>query len=190
MELLKTFAVAVALAGCYSPDLRDCAVFCSAETDCGPGQVCGSDGMCAAPAVAGQCGQMIQPHDGAPGDAAVPPGDGPRLDAFVPPPPDAFVPPPDAFIPPPDAQMFVNLVVVIKDKGRVDVAGIGSCTDMSPMHTCTFSVPAGIPRTLHAVPGEDRVFDKWEAGVCIGSNPTCVFTPTAPSLATAKFKHD
>jgi len=42
-------------AGCYSPELRDCAVSCASPDDCAPGQVCGSDAYCAAPEIAGTC---------------------------------------------------------------------------------------------------------------------------------------
>lgn len=51
-------AAALALvAGCYDPDLRDCAVACTNGDECGPGQVCGDDGLCASPDVAGTCDQ-------------------------------------------------------------------------------------------------------------------------------------
>jgi hypothetical protein len=54
---LKALAfVAVALAGCYSPETLDCTVACSAANECTDGQVCGSDGFCASPAAAGHCG--------------------------------------------------------------------------------------------------------------------------------------
>jgi hypothetical protein len=39
-------AYLVANAGCYNPQLRDCAVQCSAPTDCTGGQVCRADGFC------------------------------------------------------------------------------------------------------------------------------------------------
>ena len=46
---------ALALAGCYSPELQNCTVSCAAVTECGSGQVCGADGFCAEPSVAGHC---------------------------------------------------------------------------------------------------------------------------------------
>ena len=55
MGVLAAAAIAVVLAGCYSPSLRDCTVSCSNATDCAGGQVCGADGMCAAPDKAGHC---------------------------------------------------------------------------------------------------------------------------------------
>jgi hypothetical protein len=55
-RLRSLAALALALAGCYSPDALDCTVACAAANDCADGQVCGSDGFCAAPSVAGHCG--------------------------------------------------------------------------------------------------------------------------------------
>jgi hypothetical protein len=43
--------VVTAYLGCYSPDLRDCTVQCSASTDCTGGQVCRDDGWCAMPEI-------------------------------------------------------------------------------------------------------------------------------------------
>ena len=50
-------ALLLGLGGCYTPDLRDCTVTCSAPGDCAGGQVCGADGFCAASGVAGSCGK-------------------------------------------------------------------------------------------------------------------------------------
>ena len=163
MAVLKLLSLAAGLTGCYAPELRDCAVTCGADSDCGPGQVCGGDQMCAAPAIAGHCDQRPTP------DAASPH---------------------DAFVVTVDAITVVNLQIVIKGKGTVEVADIGSCSDAAPDHTCTFTVPMGVPRVLHAVPGESFVFEKWEPGACTGDLPTCDVTPTELTLATAKFKHD
>jgi len=125
--------------------------------------------MCAAPAIAGHCNQR------------------PTADAASP--HDAFAPAVDAFVLTVDASTVVVLQIVIKGKGTVDVADIGSCSDAAPDHTCAFIVPIGVPRVLHAVPGESFVFEKWEPGACTGDLPTCDVTPTAFTLATAKFKH-
>jgi len=167
MAVLKLLSLAAGLSGCYSPELRDCAVTCAADGDCGPGQVCGGDQMCAAPEIAGHCNPLPTPDAAVPHDATV--------DAFV-----AMV----------DASTVVVLQIEIKGKGKVEVEGIGSCSDAAPSHVCTFTVPIGIPRVLQAVPGQDSVFEKWEPGACAGDNPTCNVTPTAFTLATAKFKHD
>lgn len=183
MAVLRMALVVAALGGCYAPDLRDCAVSCAADSDCGPGQVCGGDRMCAAPAVAGHCEPPRTP-DAAVSDAAV--GDAPR-DAFVPP-ADAYLPPHDAYVPP-DGPTVVALQLEIKGKGKVDVAGIGTCTDAAPNHICTFTVPNGVARTLHATAGEDFHFEKWESGACTGTNPTCTVIPTGFTATVAKFKH-
>jgi hypothetical protein len=45
----------VMLGACYSPELRDCTVTCTASTDCAADQVCDGAGFCAAPEVAGSC---------------------------------------------------------------------------------------------------------------------------------------
>jgi len=52
---MKRVLVCLALAGCYSPEARDCTVSCTAATECINGQVCGKDHLCAAPSVAGHC---------------------------------------------------------------------------------------------------------------------------------------
>ncbi len=51
-------ALVAALAGCYSPDVKDCTVKCASPYDCGDGQVCGSDGMCASQKLAGHCADL------------------------------------------------------------------------------------------------------------------------------------
>jgi hypothetical protein len=77
MGILGAAAIVVALAGCYSPSLRDCTVSCSNEHDCAAGQVCGADGMCAAPDMAGHCDVAEMP------DAAMPGPDAPATDVII-----------------------------------------------------------------------------------------------------------
>lgn len=51
-----TLGMLATFAGCYAPEVRDCAVTCSGESStCADDQVCGSDGFCASPEVAGHC---------------------------------------------------------------------------------------------------------------------------------------
>lgn len=50
LPLLSMFA-----AGCYSPQLADCAVQCKTADDCGPDQACGADGWCAGQDELGRC---------------------------------------------------------------------------------------------------------------------------------------
>jgi len=49
--VLRAVSIALALAGCYSPELAECAVACSAEADCGDGQTCNAEGLCASAGV-------------------------------------------------------------------------------------------------------------------------------------------
>jgi hypothetical protein len=61
VRLVAVAVMAVALGGCYSPELQDCVVACTAAADCGPGQACGGDGWCAGGDVIGQCQVPIEP---------------------------------------------------------------------------------------------------------------------------------
>lgn len=45
--LIRAVAIAVLLAGCYTPELRDCTVTCAAADDCADGQTC-AGGWCTA----------------------------------------------------------------------------------------------------------------------------------------------
>ncbi|HEY4181557.1 MAG TPA: hypothetical protein VGM90_32140 [Kofleriaceae bacterium] len=48
MRLALSFTLAAVLAGCYAPDLPDCAVTCAKNDDCSGDQVCNDQGRCAA----------------------------------------------------------------------------------------------------------------------------------------------
>jgi hypothetical protein len=66
MRLIMLLVTAALAAGCYDPELRDCAVTCHGAGDCAGGQVCGADGFCAAPDVAGTCrSARAEPPDAA-----------------------------------------------------------------------------------------------------------------------------
>ena len=54
--LIRACAIAALASACYAPEVRDCAVTCSAAASCAAGEVCGADGFCAAPGEAGHCG--------------------------------------------------------------------------------------------------------------------------------------
>jgi hypothetical protein len=166
-------AAGVALAGCYSPSLRDCTVSCSSTSDCATGQLCGADGMCASPAIAGRCGAVDAGH----GDAALP------RDAAA----DATLPP-DAS---PDAGRTVRLTVQIMGKGSVVLDGAGTCTSLDPdKGNCMYEVAAGVPLTAQATPitGTDP-FAMWGSITCGGQGARCLFTPIAPTTITARFGH-
>src|SRR5688572_992995 len=110
MGLLRVGVAGLAsIAGCYSPEVRDCTLTCSAASDCVDGQVCGSDHFCAAPAIAGQCASL-------PGGDA---GDGIRDAGVIAPIADAR---PDA----PDAATHTTLSLMIDGQGRITVQGIAT----------------------------------------------------------------
>ncbi len=46
-RLHQVLLVIAILSGCYSPDVQDCTVSCSSESDCTGGQVCNAKGLCA-----------------------------------------------------------------------------------------------------------------------------------------------
>ena len=51
-------ALALVLGACYAPEVRDCVLACSADTDCVGGQVCTADHLCAGPALASGCAEL------------------------------------------------------------------------------------------------------------------------------------
>lgn len=167
MAILKAIVAAALLAGCYSPNLRDCVVACTAADDCAPDQVCGSDGRCAAPDIAGSC-SSVAPLPDAAVDA--------RADAAL-----------DA---PPDAPPLATLVVQIAGKGIVAVTGIGTCNYTAPAHSCTFGVMPGAQVELVATGTGGDEFDRWQSVACTGQDATCTITVVPPStMVAAKFSH-
>ena len=170
--LIRLGLASVAIvAGCYSPELRDCVVSCATAADCAPDQVCGEDNVCAAPELAGRCAGRTVPTD-APGPMTI---DAPRLvDAA----------------PPIDASLQRILRIDISGRGGVTIAGVGTC-HYSAMLPCTAVVVAGVPTLLEAEPDRDARFDKWESGPCMGQDETCTFVPTLPITdVKAKFRQD
>jgi len=167
MGLLAGIAAAagVALAGCYSPSLRDCTVSCGSASDCATGQVCGADGMCASPAAAGQCRTLV---------------DAGSLDA--PAHPDAALP---------DAGRTVRLTVQITGKGSVIVEGVGACSSQDPSKgNCMYDVVAGAPLTAQANPiTTTDVFAMWSSVTCAGQDASCQFTPVIATVIAARFGH-
>jgi hypothetical protein len=164
---LAAGAAIAALAGCYSPSLRDCTVSCGSASDCASGQVCGGDGMCASPAMAGRCAMLA---DAGARDGAAPPRDA-GADA------------------PPDAAETVRLTVQVTGKGSVVVSGVGTCSSMDPQKgNCPYDVAPGVPLTAQAMqidPGD--VFSMWSSMTCTGQGARCVFTPVAATTVTARF---
>jgi len=169
--------LALTLVDCYSPDLADCTVTCASDGDCADGQAC----------TAGRCvreGLSCTTEPGVDALAAVEP------DAVQPgpdgPPPDSSQPDPDAPPPPPDAPSQTSLRVKIKDRGTVTPTGHVTCATME----CTYTVDAGVPITLIAVPLPNRIFESWEDGCTGQPTATCTITPMIgpETLVTAKFK--
>jgi hypothetical protein len=169
MALLARAAALTALAGCYSPDLRDCTVTCASSADCVGSQICGADHFCSMPAKAGTCSRTTP-------DASITMIDAsPAVDAHPPPPIDAHQPPP-----PPDAATLESLELVLMGHGHL-VTGSHTCdTD------CTYMLPLQ-PVDVVAVAGGDWMFSGWTVGPCIGSqSTTCTVTP--PAIVGARFR--
>ncbi len=155
MALLRLWCVALGATACYAPELRDCVTSCELEADCPPGQVCGDDRMCAAPPSAGRCSALAVPDgrqaDGSLGDASA------------------------------DASSLVAVRVRIQGHRKVLVEGVGMCDSESSVDhgDCTFGAPAGsLP--LHAIPGDDRLFEGWTSSACGGQGPDCALVLAAP----------
>ena len=159
--------IAVGLAACYSPSLRDCTVTCSAASDCASGQVCGGDHFCAAPVIAGTCATPVQLDadiDGALADAAI---DARAADAAI------------------DAALFVALHLHVDGKGTLLLDGGGSCRS-----DCMLSVPRAEPSTLRAIADADQMFDRWTSPTCAGQPATCTFTPLVATTVNARFRKE
>jgi hypothetical protein len=158
-------AAGLALAGCYSPSLRDCTVSCGSASDCATGQVCGADGMCASPAVAGRCDAQVDAgHPDAPAG----------LDAAL-----------------PDAARTVRLTVQILGRGSVIVDGVGACSSQDPdKGNCAYDVVAGMPLTAQAssITATD-VFVTWSSVTCTGQGARCQLTAVIATAIAARFGH-
>ncbi|MEO8699952.1 MAG: hypothetical protein ABI867_07905 [Kofleriaceae bacterium] len=160
MALLNRLAIAaLTLAGCYSPELRDCAVACTSAADCAGDQVCSDDQLCVSPDLASQCSELLDAGEAH--DAAIPP----------------------------DSSAMVDLRVEVAGKGRIDLSTGASCDDSAPMHICTFSVERNAALVLTAVPDASATFERWESLACGGQDATCDLTPALPLTAVkGKFK--
>ena len=167
-------AVAVALAGCYDPAVRDCTVTCHGAGECASGQVCGADGYCAAPAVAGTCAAAdARATIDAPRTIDGPGGSDAAVDAAI----DAA---------PPDAAPAQLHVTVVSGKGMVvDSTGTLTCST-----DCLFPAIPDQMITLTAVGmGAAHPFKDWTTSNCMGMGPTCTVTIVAPvTTVGASFK--
>jgi hypothetical protein len=155
MDLLKLLAASALLAqaACYEPRFTDCAVRCSTDDDCAPGQTCGTHGYCAGTELACTRGEP---------DAA-----------------GSNSPPADAALP--DAPAKVQLRVRISQDGKVLVEEVGMCDSEGwPGGDCRFTVTAGVPLILRAIPHTGHVFERWTSTACAMAPATCMLTPIAP----------
>ena len=178
MAFLARVATALVLvAGCYSPDLRDCTVSCASSADCAGAQVCSSDHFCAA---TGMTCTGVTPSDAhlATGDAPADPHDAAT-------PVDAHVTPVDAAPPIDAAPLTVQLHEHVDGHGAIFLGTFSCTTD------CNYQVIVGVPLSVTAIPAGNQRFDRWSQGPCNGSqNATCSFTPTTPLTVAARFKKD
>jgi hypothetical protein len=163
-------AALAGLAGCYEPSLRDCTVSCSSLRDCAGDQLCGSDGLCASPDLAGRC--ATQTPDAPVRDASTTPDDAAPGDAEM-----------------PDVPALIALRVQVTGKGSVVVDGHGICSSQGAQHgDCTYDIAPNVAQTVHALPVQlDQVFASWTSVTCSGQVATCTFTPSNPTVITAKF---
>jgi hypothetical protein len=173
--LARLVAASALLAGCYSPELRDCTVTCESAADCAGAQVCSSDHLCAAQGMT--CSSVAAPHDAArgedgPSDARAGGGDAPH---------DAAMPVDARTIDAPPPQ--VTLHVHVDGHGTIHFGTFSCAMD------CNYQVTPGLSITLLAVPGNDQRLDRWTQGPCMGSQlTTCTFTPTMNLTVAGRFK--
>jgi hypothetical protein len=183
MALLARVAAACALlAGCYSPEVRDCTVTCASSADCAGAQVCNGDHFCAAQGTT--CSSVAASHDAALGDT--PDASDAPVDAHRQPPADAR-PPVDAH-PPIDARPIdapppqVTLHLHVDGHGTLDFGTFSCAMD------CNYQVTPGLSITILAVPGNNQRLDRWTQGPCVNSQlSACTFTPTMNLTVAAKF---
>ena len=169
--LARAVCAATLLAGCYSPDLRDCTVSCASSADCAGAQVCSADHLCAAKAVS--CANPAHPVD-----AAVETSDAPARLVDAPRMVDAGPPPIDAPAP-------VALHLHVDGMGGTLSFNSFSCTD-----DCTYQVPYNVSITVLATANGNHSFVAWSQGPCTGSlQHTCTVMPTTPLTLAAKFIH-
>jgi hypothetical protein len=147
------------VAGCYSPDVRECALACETSADCAADQVCSSAKMCASPSVA--CGS-----DGEVVDAGIVRDAPAKHDAAIDAPP---VP-------------MVTITVMTMGMGTITLDGT-ACS----MPMCTIDVPKGVLATAVATGQGDQTFQSWTSMTCMQQPATCTFIPTAATNIAAMF---
>ncbi|HEY1815324.1 MAG TPA: hypothetical protein VGG74_23410 [Kofleriaceae bacterium] len=152
-------ALAALLAGCYSPDVRDCTLACDTSADCAADQVCGAQKMCASPAVA--CGSNGEVIDGGIDRDAPAIADAPMRDAPGP---------------------MVTITVMVMGMGTITLDET-ACT----MPMCMIDVPMNVSATAVATGSGDQAFMRWTSVTCLTQGATCTFTPATPTTIAAMF---
>jgi hypothetical protein len=173
VALLRVELGFAALASCYSPTVRDCALPCASAADCAAGQACSADHRCTWSAASATC--AASDGGAAPLDASRDGDRGSPHDADRATPHDAARPPPDAPI------TDVTIHVTVDGPGEVLVDGSATCSD-----DCMLRVPIGAVALLVAIPKNKALFTGW-SGACAGQGAACAFVPIVPVGAGAKF---
>lgn len=166
-----TLGTLLAAAGCYDPTLEDCVLRCATEMDCARGQVCSGGGLCAAAGTT--CAAFEVPID-----ALTVAADGATTTA-------------DASLPAPDAPTTnATLVVSVKNKGEVEVGGLGICAndDQNSTKTCSYGVNAGshLSAVASATAG-GHPFVGWNDAQCQAQGASCAFTAASLTTIQAEF---
>src|SRR5262245_58684797 len=173
---LVVLAASAGAAGCYQPELQNCAVACTASAvECAPGWVCSH----------GRCGPDLEScSPDAPVDSPET-ADASKIDASKIDAPPAAV---DARVvdAPPG---FANLTLVVKGKGII--SGVDGRDCKNPDHranlTCDLVVANDTMLTLEAQPND--CLDRWAGGCTTTSGALCMLTvPAAGATVIAQFK--
>ncbi len=169
MAVLKSLSVTIVVMSsfaiaCYSPDAPDCALACTADTDCISGQACTTDHLCAASGIT-TCGAHAVTDGGAGATADAAEGSG--------------------------SGGTVTLMIHVDKGGGVRLSTNQLCdTGINTMATdCMYDVPAGKQLTATAYAHIGFQFDKWDGMPCMGQGTTCTFTLTMMNMINAKFKN-
>ena len=157
MGVLIALTAALALAACYTPELRDCTVSCDGPMQCASGQVCGTDQLCAAPEIAGRCRELAV--------------DAGQVDAR-----------PDG---PPTAALHVQVMgkgtVVVENRGTCSSGEPqrGDC-----VYDIALGIDQTVRAQQLQL---DQVFLGWASETCRDEPAICTFPMIEPTMLVAKF---
>lgn len=172
MEVLKLTLLALPLAACYSPDLRDCVVQCASASDCAGDQFCssglctGGDSCAALNGVDGDISPTSEVDAGADAPRDTMPVDSMPIDSMP-------------------SNMATITISISGPDGRVMVMGGTTCT--SATQPCTVTLTKG-PHVFHAMEGRpDKPFESWESALCSGQGMMCNAMVVGDAPLAAKF---